>query len=86
MTDKKKKRAAAASKAPKAKAKSQAELKDGELDAVVGGASFLRGQVVATVAARGTVPGGSPGGQLAAATSQTTLDCWHECTVHISGC
>ena len=58
------------------------ELQDEELKNVSGGGSFLEGSVTQLRLGGATFDGG---GNLAAK-SQTTLDCWDQCTVYISGC
>ncbi len=62
-------------------AASEGELKDEHLENVTGGA-FLRGAANPTATFK--QPSGGSGNL--AAESATTLECWHKCTVSISGC
>jgi hypothetical protein len=66
----------------------ESELEEAQLEEVTGGTAgvgFLQGQIVNQQRAAAQLPSGG-GNQLAAAQSLTTLECWEQCTVHISGC
>jgi hypothetical protein len=65
----------------------ESELDEAQLEEVTGGtagAGFLQGPIVTQQRAVAQLPSG--GGNQLAARSATTLECWEDCTVHISGC
>jgi hypothetical protein len=65
----------------------ESELEEAQLEEVTGGtagAEFIKGPIVNQQRAVAQLPSG--GGTQLAAQSLTTLECWENCTVHISGC